>query len=217
MAFALTHWQSDGLARFFVFLSLFVVAATLKYRVPGISGTYSPVFFFALLGSATLSLPEVAVAAAIGGIVQCTFKPQRRPSLAQVLFNAATLSMSCSIAHLIVQPEILGLTAQPLLISLTLGASIMYFVNTALVSVILTLVQRESLTAVWKHWCLGSFPFYLVGAIIVAATLSSGRQVTSVVALLVTPAILLITVYFRFVFRSRSNVVLHPQGASHGV
>ena len=217
MAFVLTHWQSDSLARFLVFLCLFVAAATLKYRVPGITGTFSPVFFFALLGSATLSLPEAAVAAAWAGIVQCTFQPQRRPSLVQVCFNAATLSLSCAVAHLIVQPQILGLSPKPLLISLVLAASVMYFMNTALVSVVLTLVQRESLTEVWKHWCLGSLPFYLVGAIIVAATLSAESPVTSLVALLVAPAILLTTIYFRISLRSPVNGLLHSQGASRGV
>lgn len=202
MAFVLTHWQSESLANFAVFLCLFVVAATLKYRVPGITGTYSPVFFFALLGSAMLSLSEVAVAAACGGLVQCVFKPQRRPLLVQVLFNAATLSLSSSAAHLIVQPRLLGLAPQPLLISLALAASIMYVVNTVLVSVVLTLVQRESLREVWKHWCLGSLPFYGAGVIIAAATLSAERQVTSVAALLVAPAILLTTIYFRFALRS---------------
>lgn len=217
MAFVLTHWQSDSLARFSVFLCLFVVAATLKYRVPGITGTYSPVFFFALLGSATLSLAEVAIAGACGGIVQCIFKPQRRPLLVQVFFNAASLSLSSSVAHLVVQPQVLGLAAQPLLISLVFGASVMYVVNTALVSVVLTLVQRESLTEVWKHWCLGSLPFYLVGVIIVAATLSAERQVTPEAALLVAPAILLTTIYFHIALRCPNNGLPHSQGVSRGV
>jgi hypothetical protein len=208
MAFVLTHWQTDSLPRFSVFLCLFVGAATLKYRVPGIVGTFSPVFVFALLGSATLSLSEVAVAGASGGIVQCIFKPQRRPSFVQVCFNAASLSMSSSAAHLVVQPEILGLPAKPLLISLTLGASVMYLVNTGLVSVVLTLVQRESLVEVWKHWCVGSLPFYLVGALIVAVPLSVDRQVTSTIALLMAPAILLAAIYFRIIFRSRQNLTI---------
>jgi hypothetical protein len=203
MAFVLTHWQSESLAKFAVFLCLFVVAATLKYRVPGITGTYSPVFFFALLGSATLSLSEVAVAASCAGVVQCIFKPQRRPLPVQVLFNAATLSLSSSAAHLIVQPQILDLAPQPLMISLALAAAAMYVINTVLVSIVLTLVQRESLREVWKHWCLGSLPFYGAGVIIAAAALSAERQLTAVAALLVAPAILLTTIYFRFALRSR--------------
>ena len=61
-AFALAHWRSDDPARFAMFLVLFLAAATLKCCVPGVAGTYSPIFFFALLGSTTLSLPEVWIA-----------------------------------------------------------------------------------------------------------------------------------------------------------
>src|ERR1035438_158035 len=50
----LLNWRSDSIVHYSVFLFLFIAAATLKCRVPGVTGTYSPVFFFALLGAATL-------------------------------------------------------------------------------------------------------------------------------------------------------------------
>jgi hypothetical protein len=216
LALALIHWRSDDVIRFFVYLLLFAAAATLKWRVPGVTGTYSPVFFFALLGSATLSFSEVAVASALGGIVQCTFRPQRRPSLLQICFNAANLTISSCSAVLVVQPQILGLPAQPLLIALMLGASVCYFVNTALVSVVLTLAERKSFAEVWKHWCLGSLPFYLVGAAIVAATLSAQSPVSLVATILVTPPILLTTMYYRLWLRDGSGSAIQSRGISRG-
>src|SRR5260370_18387729 len=89
MAFALGHWRSDDPLRFAVFLALFAVAATLKGRVPGITGSFSPVFFFSLLGSTMLSFPELGVASVLAGVFQCTFKQVHRPSLAHVSFKAA--------------------------------------------------------------------------------------------------------------------------------
>jgi hypothetical protein len=80
-------------------------------------GTYSPVFFFALLGAATLSFSEVAVASALAGIVQSTFRPKRRPTLSQVCFNAANLALSSCAGLLVIQRRIPGLTEQPLLIT----------------------------------------------------------------------------------------------------
>ena len=76
---ALLNWRSDSIVHYSVFLFLFIAAATLRCRVPRVTGTYSPVFFFALLGAATLSFSEVAVASALAGIVQSTFRPKRRP------------------------------------------------------------------------------------------------------------------------------------------
>src|ERR1035438_9491292 len=90
----LLNWRSDSIVHYSVFLFLFIAAATLKCRVPGVTGTYSPVFFFALLGAATLSFSELAVASALAGIVQATFRPKRRPTLSEVCFNAANLALS---------------------------------------------------------------------------------------------------------------------------
>ncbi len=198
IASAVVNWRSDSLLHYSVFLFFFLAAATLKCRVPGVTGTYSPVFFFALLGSATLSFSEIAVAAALAGIVQSTFRTARRPSSIQVCFNAANLAISACAGFPIIQRQIPGLTEQPLMISLILGASVVYFVNTALVSVVLTLVERGSIAEVWKNWCLGSLPYYIVGAMIVAATISAQNRVSAVATILIAPSILLTTMYYRF-------------------
>ena len=196
-AFALWHWQSDSGTRFAVFLLLFIAAAMLKVKIPGVSGTYSPVFFFSLLASASLSFSEVAVASAIAGMVQCIFLARQRPSAAQVGFNGASILLSTAAAYLFVERQVAGLTAQPLFIALILGACAFYIVNTALVAIVITLVERGSIAEIWKHWCLGSLPYYLVGAVIACATISAAAPVTAVVALTAALPILLATAYFR--------------------
>jgi hypothetical protein len=108
IASAVLNWRSDSLLHYSVFLFFFLAAATLKYRVPGVTGTYSPVFFFALLGSATLSFSEVAVASALAGIVQSTFRTKHRPSVIQVCFNAANLALSACAGLPIIQRQIPG-------------------------------------------------------------------------------------------------------------
>jgi hypothetical protein len=216
IASAALNWRSDSLLHYSVFLFFFLAAATLKCRVPGVTGTYSPVFFFALLGSATLSFSEVAVASALAGIVQSTFRTTRRPSAIQVCFNAANLALSACAGYPIIQRQIPGLAEQPLMISLILGASVVYLVNTALVSVVLTLVERGSIVEVWKHWCLGSLPYYIVGAMIVAATISAQNRVSTVAAVLIAPSILLTTMYYRFWLRPAVEQPIHPQEMSHG-
>jgi len=196
-AFALAHWRSDSTARFSVFLLLFIAAAMLKCKVPGVAGTYSPVFFFSLLASASLSFSEVVVVSAIGGMVQCIFLARQRVSAVQVCFNGANMLLSTAAAYVFVERQVAGLTAQPLLIGVILGASAFYIVNTALVATVITLVERGSIAEIWKHWCLGSLPYYLAGAVIACGTISAAAPVTTVVALLVAPPILLATAYFR--------------------
>jgi hypothetical protein len=216
IASAVLNWRSDSLVHYSVFFLLFVAAATLKCRVPGVTGTYSPVFFFALLGSATLSFSEVAVASAVAGIVQSTFRPKRRPSLIQVCFNAANLALSSCAGLPIIQRQIPGLAEQPLMLSLILGASVVYFVNTALVAVVLTLVEHGSFAEIWKHWCLGSLPYYIVGAMIVSATISAADRVSTVAAILLVPTIVLTTMYYRFWLRAAVEQPIQSQEVSHG-
>ena len=196
-AYALSHWRSDDLGRFCLFLALFLGAAALKCRLPGISGNYSPVFFFSLLGAGSLSFSELAIASALAGIVQCTFKQQRRPSFIQVCFNAANLCLSTASGFVFIQRLVPGLTDQPKVLCFLLGACVFYLVNTGLVSLVLTLVEGGSVSGIWKHWCLGSLPYYLVGTLIAGATMTASNATTVTVIFLVAPAMLLTTVYYR--------------------
>ncbi len=194
-AFAAAQWRSDDPARFAVFLVLFLAAATLKCSVPGVTGTYSPVFFFALLGSTTLSLSEVFCASALAGIVQTIYKPKWQPSWIRVGFNGANMGLAAVSAYLFVQRLIPGFDQQSALLCLILGAAAFYVVNTGLVSVVCALTERGSLAAMWKHWCLGSLPYYVVGVLLTDAM----DPVAQVLAIVIIPATLIAT----YVYRSR--------------
>lgn len=214
LAIALTQWQSDDLVRFSVFLALFAAAATLKFRIRGITGTYSPMVFFVLIGAATLTFSEVAVAALLGGVVQCIFRAQRRPLLIQVWFNAANGVISSASAVVFVRWLIPGFDRPPLLIAVLLGAIAFYLVNTGLVSVVLALVDGQALSTVWKHWCVNSLPYYILGALIVGVTLSATNPVTLIAVILAGPPILLVTLYRRTAFHSAAWT--QSQGVPHG-
>src|ERR1700676_273583 len=124
--FASANWHSDDPARFAMFLVLFLAAATLKCSVPGVQGTYSPIFFFALLGSTTLSLPEVWIASAMAAMVGTIYKPRYRPSLVKVCFNGANMALAAAAGYVFVQRIIPGLEDQPILLCLALGAAAFY-------------------------------------------------------------------------------------------
>jgi hypothetical protein len=192
-ALALANWRSDDPARFAVFLVLFLAAATLKCCVPGVAGTYSPVFFFALLGSTTLSFPEVWIAAALAGMVQTVYKPKYQPTLVKLCFNGANMGLAAAAGYAFVQHLIPGLAEQPALLSLMLGAAAFYVVNTGLVSVVMALTQNSSIYAVWKNWCVGSLPYYVVGVLLTDAT----DPVAQVLAAVIVPSILLATYCYR--------------------
>jgi hypothetical protein len=203
--YALIHWDSQNPIRFLVFLTLFAAAALLKGRIPGITGTYSPVFFFVLLGSHELSFSEVVFAAALAGIVQCAFFVQRRPSSLQIAFNAANMTICAACAFCFIHREA-PLTQALLLVLLILGTAVYYVVNTGLVAMVVTLVDSKPLKEVWRHWCLGSLAYYILGALIACATLSTQNQLSMRVLGMVCPTLLLITFYYLYWLKSKTQV-----------
>ena len=96
---AALDWQSQNPAQFISYLALAVVASTLKIRLPHVCGTLTPAFVLVLAAIAQLSLAETVLMAAVTGVVQVLWRPAVRPTLAQALFNPASLSLSAALAH----------------------------------------------------------------------------------------------------------------------
>lgn len=72
------------------------------------------------------------------------------------------MTIATASAFPLIHGEVPGLTEQPVMILLILGASVYYVVNTGLVSVVFTLVDGKPLNNIWRLWCLRSLPYYLV-------------------------------------------------------
>jgi hypothetical protein len=195
---ALAHWHPEDAARFTMFLVLFLAASTLKCCVPGVSGVYSPVFFFALLGSTTLSLSEVWVMSALAGMVQTIYKPKYKVSLVQVVFNGANIALASTAAYMFVRHLIPGLSEQATLLNLVLAAAAFYVVNTGLVSIVVALTEHSSVATIWKNWCVGCLPYYVVGVLLTDAT----DPAAQVLAAVIVPSILIAT----YCYRSRDEM-----------
>src|SRR5437867_25353 len=95
--------------RYSGYLLLACLASTLKIKLPKISGNMSINFLFILIGVAELSVAETITLGCAAALVQCLWKPRKRPALVQVLFNIATLVVSIAISfhasHALVQQE----------------------------------------------------------------------------------------------------------------
>ena len=195
LAIAVAQWRSDDLTRFLVFLVFFALAATVKVRIPGLTGTYSPVFFFVLLASTMLSFAEVSIAAGLAGTLQCTIRPERRPTMVQVCFNTANLVLSTVAGFGIIAQLLPGLPGTPHLLCFFVGSAIFYLMNTGMVSMVLTLVEGGKLSQIWDHWCFGSLPFFVVGSITVAATIGASSACSFFGVILGAPLLLVAALY----------------------
>ncbi|MBI4873895.1 MAG: hypothetical protein HY822_04590 [Acidobacteria bacterium] len=193
---ALYQWESAGLPRFLSYLLLAILAATLKVRLPGITGTFSLSFLFVLIGVADLGFAETVAVGCAATLAQSLWHARQRPTLVQVLFNVANLAVSIAACFAVSRLALGQLRAENLPLALALAASVFFVANTVLVSGVLALLENKTFMDVWARWFLWCFPYYLAGAAIAGVVSFSSRHVNWQSALLAMPLAYL--VYFHY-------------------
>src|SRR5580692_554083 len=91
---ALSRLSVTDPVEFICYCALALIAATLKVRLPGITGTLTVNYVFVLIGLANLSLPECMIAGILATVVQCLVQAKSRPGIVQVLFNVANIAVA---------------------------------------------------------------------------------------------------------------------------
>jgi len=190
-------WSSTNLKQFVMFLGLAALASTLKVRITGIEGTMSPNFVFLLLGMVALPFSQVAVVSLAAALVQSLWASAKRPRLVQVAFSAAALVVSSSLAYKFAHFVLVGSGNDSLVVCVILAGSIYFPLNSALVSMVIGLVEGHPLKLVFDRCHHFAFPYFMVG--IAFAGLVSGVYTRSVIwkgALVLLPTMVLTYVYF---------------------
>ena len=183
-------------AGYLVYCLLAWLASALKVRLPGLTGTISLNFLFILIAVAVFSFSETVLLAAVGCVVQCVWRPRKRPHTVQVAFNVAVLSISSGAAYR-VSHFLSGTAAAHLAIQLIVAASFYFTADTLLVSGVLALVENKSLFAVWQQCYLWSFPYYIAGAALSALAVETDRSSGWLMSLVVLIPMCLIYVFYR--------------------
>jgi hypothetical protein len=195
--YAASTWSPASLVSFAGFLALTLIASTLKTRIPRMTGTMSPNFAFLLIGMVSFTFSEVVVASLAAALLQCIWRPKQRLQLAQVLFSAATLPISCAVsfwsAHAIV-----GYLSPNSPVALVILAGCFYLsMNTALVSIVIGLVEKQNFQQVWQGCHDAVFPSFLVGILLTGLLAGSVTEISAVrKSLLLLPAVVLGHFYF---------------------
>ena len=197
LAWAVVDWDSQNPVRFAVYLTLAVLASTLKIRLPHVQGTLTPGFVLLLVAIAQLSLPETAVMAAVVGVVQVVWRSARRPLLAQILFNPACLSLSAALAWALSRVVLDPLLDHSVIGVLLVSTLVLYGSNTAIVAVMLALLARKPLGGVWQICYFWSFPYYLAGATAAGIMTAMTRTADWPTSLLVLPTMALLFLTYR--------------------
>jgi len=198
----LFEWEFPDMSRYFGYLVLACLGSTWKIKLPKIRGTMSVNFLFILIGVAQLTIAETMAIGCVAALVQCLWRPRKRPTVAQALFNISTLVMSIAISYSLSH----ALVERDNLLVLLVVAVCTYFVaNTGMISLVLSLTEDQKFTKVWRQCYLWSFPYYLIGAGIAGAITLSSRTVGWKTSLLMLPLIYMVYAYYRVYLSHRTE------------
>ncbi|MGC9945260.1 MAG: hypothetical protein ABSF64_02590 [Bryobacteraceae bacterium] len=195
-AFLDPPWPHD-LFRLGTYLLLSLLAATLKLRLPGLTGTMSMGFVLVLLGISEMALPETMLIACAGVVVQCLWRAKPRPAPVQALFSVCAVAVSLTLAYACSQFVRTQFHAESVSIVLAVATCLYFIANSLLVSGVVSLVKREPLRVVWQQCYLFAFPYYLLGGAIAGLMSASGRELGWKPPLLILPAMGLVFLFYR--------------------
>ena len=192
LAAALARWSPPHPFAWALYLILAVLASFVKLRLPGMRGTYSLNFLLLLYGIANFTLPETLVVGCLAALAQSAGNSRERPTLTQMLFNMANLTLSVAACFLV--PRVAAAAGVRLYppAATALVACVYFVVNTVLVSGALALLEGKPLRDVCRQWYEWPLPYFLVGAALVGLLPVPGGQVRAEAWLILLPLVYLV-------------------------
>lgn len=188
----LARFQSQDLFRFVCYLALAVVASRLKVSLPRITGALSVLFVFILFAIVELSLPEALVIGCVAILTQCLWNNKQGVKWHQVLFNLGSMAITVMGAGSVYHSGLsLRGRVEPALL-LVSTTTVLFLLNTFPVAGVIAITERRLLRNVWRECYIWSFPYYLVGALIVGAASAVNRHFGWQTALLGVPVVYLV-------------------------
>jgi hypothetical protein len=184
---AVFNAHSLATARCIVLLLLAIVAARLKVKLPGLTGTMSVNLPFILLAAALLGTAEAVIVGSISTLAQSLPRERQKLNLVQVAFNCCAIALAVTAARLVyVSPAVAALVAPPAL-RLTVAAAGYFLVNTVTVALVISLTEKVSVVMVWKEMFQLSFVYLVASAGVAGLVLTLGQDLGWQVPLALLP------------------------------
>jgi hypothetical protein len=173
-------------AKFLAFLILACVAARLKIKLPGVTGTMSVNLPFILMAAAEMNAAEALAVGFISTFIQCLPRGKKF-NLVQVAFNCSTITLAVAATRLIYgAPSVASVISSPSLL-LAVAAAGYALVNTIPVAIVIGLTEPVSVWRTWLEMIQLSFPYLVASAGIAGLTLTLTQEIGWQVPLAVLP------------------------------
>ena len=187
LAQAILHTHSTDHVRVVSFLLVACLAARLKVKLPGLTGSMSVNLPFILVAAAEMNSTEALAVACFSTFVQCLPHATQKFNTVQAVFNFANMALAVAATRFVFgfPPFNNAVGSHGLL--LALAAIGFFLVNTVPVAVVISLTEAKNAVKVWGHIFQLSFPYFVASAAIAGLVLAATAQIGWQVPLFVLP------------------------------
>lgn len=206
---ALLNAKSMPTARFAAFLLSACVAARLRIKLPGVTGTMSVNLPFILMAVAEMKTAEALAVGCISTFIQCLPRGKKL-NLVQTAFNCSSITLAVAVAQLIyAAPSVAFAVGSPSL-RLAVAALGYALANTVPVAIVIGLTEVTSVLRTWLEMLQLSFPYLVASAGIAGLALTLTQEIGWQVPLAVLPIMAgIFQSYRRFFAATASKEATH--------
>jgi hypothetical protein len=190
--------------KFLAFLLVACVAARLRIKLPGITGTMSVNLPFILVAAAEMNTAEALAVGFISTFFQCLARGKKFNGM-QVAFNCSAITMAVAATRLIyAAPSVASMVSSPSL-RLAVAAAGYALANTVPVAIVIGLTEAAGMLRTWLDMLQLSFPYLVASAGVAGLTLTLSQGIGWQVPLAVLPIMAGIFQSYRRYFGATSS------------
>jgi len=172
--------------KFLAFLLVACVAARLRIKLPGITGTMSVNLPFILVAAAEMNTAEALAVGFISTFFQCLAKGKKFNGM-QVAFNCSAITLAVAATRLIYTTHSLASMVSSPSLRLAVAAAGYALANTVPVAIVIGLTEAASMLRTWLDMLQLSFPYLVASAGVAGLTLTLSQGIGWQVPLAVLP------------------------------
>jgi hypothetical protein len=187
LANAALHATSGNQVRFLTFIAVTCLAARLKVKLPGLTGTMSVNLPFILVAVGEMSTTEAIAIACVSTMVQCLPNGSQKFNPVHMIFNFCNMALAvCATRFVFAQPALSSMVGSRALV-IAFGGATFFVINTAPVAMIIALTEAKNAFKIWGNLFQLSFPYFVLSAAFAGVIMAVSKQVGWQVPLLVLP------------------------------
>jgi hypothetical protein len=205
LGLAIARADAIYFARFASFLLVGCLAARLKVKLPGITGTMSVNLPFILLATAEMSWAEALLVGCASNLVQCLPGKGQKFNAVRVGFNFCLMALAVDVTRVVYASSTLASYVSSASLRLGIATLGFFLTNTVLVAIVISLTEQKNPWSMWLGMSRLSFPYYVASAGIAGVALTLAIRVGWQVPVAILPVMLGIFYSYKLLFSSAAQ------------